>query len=57
MPTFSYKEDWEAEVLPLLTFLFFFFLSFIECVTILLLFHVLVFLPLGIWDLVFSSRD
>ena len=29
MPTFSYKEDWEAEVLPLLTsFLFFFFLSF-----------------------------
>ena len=36
---------------------FFFFLSFIECVTILLLFHVLVFLPLGIWDLVFSSRD
>ena len=38
-------------------FFLLFFKVFIEFVTVLLLFHILVFWPLGMWDLSFLARD
>ena len=63
----SPKEPWEkmtvGNELIDFSFFFFFFLmwaifkDFIEFVTVLLLFHVLVFWPRGMWDLSSPTRD